>query len=132
MIQRGLENSNLHDRVILEIKNVLNQQDFDIYTNPGQEKNAGIMDNYPDVVMTKKGNTTVKFILEIETSDSITLAEADGQWKKYASEIKATFYIVAPEYALQKAKELCQQVGVNARFATYSLDNNGNITFNFK
>jgi len=131
MAQRNFDNNNLHDRVIAEIVNVLNQEEHDVYTNPGNEKNAGIVGNYPDVVMTEKGGTTVKFILEIETSDSITLIEANEQWKKYANEIKATFYIVVPESSLQKAKELCQQVGVNTRFATYSLDNN-NINFNFR
>lgn len=47
--------------------------------------------------MTIKGTPNVKFILEVETADSITKEEAEGQWKKYANEIKATFYIVVPE-----------------------------------
>ena len=62
MAQRTIETTSLHDRVVREIKNNLNQRDFDIYINPGSEKNAGISGNYPDVIMTTKGEKTVKFI----------------------------------------------------------------------
>lgn len=132
MANRTIDTTGLHDRVIREIRNVLNQRDFDIYLNPGQEKNAGIGDNYPDVVMATKGTRQVQFILEIETTDSVTKEEAEGQWKKYAKEINATFYIVVPESSALKAKQLCQQAGVNARFATYDMDLTGKISFRFK
>jgi hypothetical protein len=132
MANRTTETTELHDKVIREMRNVLNQRDYDIHINPGQEKNAGIGDNYPDVVMAIKGTRQVKFILEVETSDSVTKEEAEGQWKKYANEINATFYIVVPEPVAFKAKQLCQQVGVNARFATYDVDLNGKISFRFK
>lgn len=121
---------NLHDRVVREIVSHLNQKNYDVYINPGQEKNAGIGDNYPDVIMTEKGNTTVKFILEIEVSESVTQEEATRQWKKYATEIKASFYIVVPTSSLQKAKELCQKNDINARFATFT-QKNGALEFNF-
>lgn len=122
---------NIHDRVVKEIVSHLNQQRYDIYINPGQEKNAGIGDNYPDVIMTEKGTKTVKFILEIEVADSITQEEATKQWKKYATEINASFYIVVPIQSLNKAKELCQKNNINARFATFLLRNN-NLIFNFQ
>lgn len=131
MAQRESNMAGLHDRVVREIRNVLNQRDYDIHLNPGQEKNAGIRDNYPDVVMAIKGTKQVKFILEVETSDSVTKEEAEGQWRKYANEIRATFYIVVPESVAIKAKQLCQQAGVNARFATYDVDLTGKITFKF-
>lgn len=132
MAQRESNMAGLHDRVVREIGNVLNQRDYDIHINPGQEKNAGIGDNYPDVVMAIKGTRQVKFILEVETSDSVTKEEAEGQWRKYANEINATFYIVVPESVAFKAKQLCQQAGVNARFATYDVDSFGKISFRFK
>lgn len=120
----------LHDRVINEIVEHLNQISYDVYTNPGQQKNAGIGDNYPDVIMTEKGTKTVKFILEVEVAESVTQEEASRQWKKYATEINASFYIVVPLQSLGKARELCQINNVNARFATYVLRNNY-LSFNF-
>ena len=121
----------LHDRVVREIVGHLNQKSYDIYTNPGQEKNAGIGDNYPDVIMTEKGSKTVKFFLEVEVTESVTQEEATRQWKKYATEINASFYIVVPIQSLNKAKELCQKNNINARFATFLLRNN-NLVFNFQ
>lgn len=126
-----MEMDTLHDRVVKEIVSHLNQTKYDIYTNPGQEKNAGIGDNYPDVIMTEKDTKTVKFILEVEVADTITQEEADRQWKKYATEINASFYIVVPIQSLNKAKELCQKNNINARFATFLLRNN-NLIFNFQ
>lgn len=120
----------LHDRVVNAIKGALNQQDYDIYTNSGQEKNAHIGNNYPDVIMVKKGTTTAKFILEIEVSSTVTQDEALKQWKKYANEINATFYLVVPETSLDKAKKLCQNNNINVRFATFTVNNN-NINFKF-
>lgn len=122
---------NLHDRVVREIVSHLNQTRYDVYINPGQEKNAGIGDNYPDVIMTEKGTRTVKFILEVEVTESVTQDEAIRQWKKYATEINASFYIVVPIQSLNKAKELCQKNNINARFATFLLRNN-NLIFNFQ
>lgn len=121
----------IHDRVVREIVNHLNNEDYDIYINPGQEKNAGIGDNYPDVVMTEKGKNTVKFILEVETSESVNKDEAINQWKKYTSEINATFYLVVPAVLLNKAKELCQRENINSRYATYSF-NGCTLTFDFQ
>ena len=132
MAQRTTETANLHDRVVRNIVRELNQQAFDVYINPGQEKSAGIGDNYPDVIMCEKNTKKVRFILEVETADTVTKDEAENQWKKYANEIKATFYIVVPESAAFKAKELCQQFEVNARFATFSVDDLGALTFDFK
>lgn len=130
MAQRN-NNQGLHDRVISELPSVLNQIDYDIYTNPGQEKNVGIGDNYPDIIMTVKDQLNVKFILEVETEESVTQDEAINQWKRYAEEINATFYIVVPNNSLIKAQELCKRNDINARFATFTLTND-TITFNFE
>lgn len=130
MAQRN-NNQGLHDRVISELPSVLNQIDYDIYTNPGQEKNVGIGDNYPDIIMTVKDQLNVKFILEVETEESVTQDEAINQWKRYAEEINATFYIVVPNNSLIKAQELCKRNDINARFAIFTLTND-TITFNFE
>lgn len=123
--------TNLHDEVIRQIVGHLNQRDYDVYTNPGQQKNAGIGDNYPDVVMTAKNEKTVKFILEVETAESVTENEASQQWKKYANEIKASFYIVVPNGHIARAKQYCVKYSINARFAGYAISQNDVISFNF-
>lgn len=122
---------NIHDKVVRDIVSHLNTVTYDVYINPGQEKNAGIGDNYPDVILTEKNSTTVKFIMEVETVESVSQEEATRQWKKYVSEINATFYLVVPALSLKKAKDLCQREGINARFTTYSVDGDA-ITYDFQ
>lgn len=120
-----------HDRVINEIVPRLNREKYDVYTNPNQEKNAGIGENYPDVILTEKGGTTVKFIMEIETVESVNSEESIRQWKKYFTEIDATFYLVVPATTLNKARELCQKEDINARYTTY-FERNGELIFDFQ
>lgn len=123
--------NNIHDKVVHDIVSHLNTETYDVYINPGQEKNAGIGDNYPDVILTDKNSTTVKFIMEVETVESVSQEEALRQWKKYVTEINATFYLVVPISSLKKAKELCQREGINARFTTFSI-NGDVINFDFQ
>jgi len=132
MANRNPYTQSLHDRVINEAVKHLNQTDFDIYTNPGSLKNAGIGDKYPDIIMTEKGKTTVKFIIEVETVDSINITEATDQWKKYSREISATFYLMVPSERKNLAQQFCNQLGINVRFATFQIDRLNNINFNFE
>ena len=73
----------IHDKVVRDIVSQLNTETYAVYINPGQEKNSGIGDNYPDVILTKKNESIVRFIMEVETVDSISTDEAIKQWKKY-------------------------------------------------
>lgn len=127
MANRLNNSQSLHDRVINTAKDYLNQKDYNIYLNPNGYKNAGIGDNYPDIILTKKDTQNVAFIIEVETSDSITLEEATTQWKKYATEINASFYLLVPFANKSNAEYLCRQVGISARFGTYQTDNYGNV-----
>jgi hypothetical protein len=128
MKNRLLNSQNLHDRVIQTAVNQLDKIEYDVYSNPGHIGNTGIGDNFPDIIITKKGDRTVQFIIEVETNESVNLHEATNQWKKYASEIKSSFYILVPFIKKNLAIALCKQVGISARFGTYTVDQFGNIT----
>ena len=128
MANRNYHHQNLHDNVITSAKRFLNDKDFDIYTNPGSQKNAGIGDLYPDIILTVKGKQTVKFFIEVETSDSINLTEATNQWKKYAKGIRASVYLLVPKSQKIKANNLCNQIGISVRFGTYEVDYYGNVS----
>lgn len=127
MANRDFQLQSIHDRVVSTVRNYLNQKDYDIYENPNGYTNARIGDHYPDIIMTAKGTFTADFIIEVETGDSITLAEATYQWKKYAA-INASFYILVPFSYKNIANDLCRQVGIAARLGTYQQDAFGNIS----
>jgi len=122
MAIRNPDNDKLHDNVIQAATSRLDSKNYDIYTNPGSSKRNGIGGNYPDIILTKKGERTVKFIIEVETADSVNIIEATNQWKKYATEIKASFYILVPLASKNLAIKLCKQIGISARFGTYETD----------
>jgi hypothetical protein len=128
MANRLPNNESLHDRVIQAAVNRLDNVNYDIYTNPGRIQRNGIGENYPDIILTKKGQRTVEFIIEVETADSVNISEATNQWKKYANEIKASFYILVPFDKKNLAISLCKQIGISARFGTYQTDFLGNVT----
>ena len=128
MAIRDYQNQSLHDDVINSAQRFLNNTDFDIYTNPGEQKNAGIGNLYPDIILTDKNKTTVKFFIEVETAESINISEATNQWKKYANGIQASFYLLVPTNYRELANRLCKQVGISVRFGTFDTDFYGNVS----
>jgi hypothetical protein len=127
MASRNLFNQTLHDRVIQVASDQLDRTNHDVYINPSSQHNAWIGDNYPDIIMTKKGNMIPEFIIEVETAESVNIIEATNQWKKYAAEIKASFYLLVPLSHKNEAINLCKQIGISARFGTFQTDNFGNV-----
>lgn len=128
MAYRTPNHQNLHDKVIQFASRNLDNNNYNIYVNPNIEQNAGIGLHYPDIILTEKGNNTVKFIIEVETADSVNIIEATNQWKKYSTEIKCSFYILVPYNSKNLAISLCKKIGISARFGTYKSDIFGNIT----
>lgn len=130
MADRDIFGRELHEKVINAAIQALNKLDFDIYTNPGTSKNAAISDNYPDIILTEKGKKNAKFIIEVETRETVNDVEAEIQWKKYAKEINATFYLLVPYESRNMAESICRRLGINVRFATF-ISNQQGITVNF-
>ena len=128
MANRNAFSQGLHDRVIQTAVSRLDKINHDVYSNPGSFKNISVGDNYPDIIITKKGDRTVQFIIEVETSESVNITEASSQWKKYATDIKTSFYLLVPVAQKNLAILLCKQVGIAVRFGTYAVDAFGQVT----
>lgn len=128
MATRNSYSQTLHDRVIQTAVNRLDKINHDVYSNPGSYKKISIGDNYPDIIITRKGDTTVQYIIEVETSETVNIAEAITQWKKYANDIRTSFYLLVPLPQKNLAVSLCKQIGITVGFGTYTVDTYGNIT----
>lgn len=127
---REVKAQNLHDYVVNTAATRLDRAKYDVYTNPGTQKNIVIGGQYPDVVVTPKGVNTVQFVIEVETQDSVNDSEAVGQWKPY-SELGSTFYLLVPHVSLQIAQNLCLRNGIQAKFAVYWTDERGNLQIKY-
>lgn len=127
MAFRTSQNQSLHDKVIETVAKELDIVNFNVYTNPNVQKNTLVNSHCPDIIITKKGQNTVEFIIEVETADSINIIEATNQWKKFSNEINASFWILVPANSKHLAISLCKQIGITAGLGTYQVDNFGNV-----
>src|SRR5579884_2201677 len=79
----------IHDLVVRSVPQLWQSHvKCSIAINPGSEQNmwAGMPDLYPDVVgwVWRNGRRELLWIAAVETEDTITLAKARSQWKRYA------------------------------------------------
>lgn len=125
MASRNYISQNEHDSVIQAAYNNLDKTDHTVYTNPNQQKNTSINGQYPDIIITPKNDNTVKFVIEVETAESVNNVEA-AQWKSY-SQLGGTFYLLVPQLSRNAAEQICLQNGIKARFGTYRYDNGSYI-----
>ncbi|MCF8257565.1 MAG: hypothetical protein K9J06_08435 [Flavobacteriales bacterium] len=112
---------NEHDSVIQAAYNNLDKVNHRVYINPNQQKNTSINGFYPDIIITPASDNTVKFVIEVETSESVNNIEAQ-QWRTYA-DLGGTFYLLVPFASKTLAELICRQNGIKARFGTYRFQN---------
>ncbi len=127
MASRNIITQPLHDQIIQIAYNNLDKINHDVFINPGQQHNTSVGNEYPDIIITNKNDNVVKFIIEVETSDSVNLSEALNQWIAY-SKLGGTFYLLVPQDSRNLAELICVQNNIKARFGTYQLDQNRNMT----
>jgi hypothetical protein len=131
MAQRTSSSQSIHDNVIESAaRQIANQGKLKVYSNPGSLKNAGINGLYPDLILTPLGSNSVSFVIEIETTDSVTMNES-SQWKEYLA-LGGIFYLLVPAESLQAAKTICIRQSIAAKFGTYSIAANGSISIHYE
>jgi hypothetical protein len=112
---RSSKNWEVHDYVIMELKDWLESQGKYVVTNPGQEKNPdGSVKRddesiYPDLVVRPSQGEKITELFEVETEDSVDSEEVE-QWEIYEAG-KESFYLIVPEGSIDRAKELIRERG---------------------
>jgi len=125
MGERHKDYQTLHDLIIQTAFNNLDKINHDVYINPNSQKNTSVSGLYPDIIITEKGIKDVKFIIEVETQDSINQNEIP-QWEEF-SKLGGHFYLLVPKNMKDTAEILCRQNNIKARVGTYSVDNSNVI-----
>jgi hypothetical protein len=120
---------NEHDNVIQAAFNNLDKVNHRVYINPNKQKNTSINGQYPDIIITPADDNTVKFVIEVETSESVNTNEVQ-QWKTY-SQLGGIFYLLVPISSKDLAELLCRQNGIKARFGTYQFQS-GHYIINYE
>lgn len=130
MAERRSDYQNLHDKVI-EIAAINLKKTYKVYTNPGTIRSTKVGELYPDIILTPTDSNSVSFIIEVETSDTVSAHEAYTQWKDY-SKIGGTFYLLVPTESRVLAETICKQYSIAAKFATYWVDQNNHLQINYE
>lgn len=118
---RHKDYQSIHDSVIQTAYNNLDKIKHDVYINPGTSKNTNVSGLFPDIIITNKGEKNVKFIIEVETQDSINQNEVQ-QWTDY-SKLGGQFYLLVPKSMKDTAELLCRQNNIKARVGIYYVEN---------
>ena len=108
-----------HDAVIEAIRRQYAQDSrYDCVTNPGGQHNEAVGTNYPDVIAKIRG-TNRFYLVEVETSDSVSPAEV-RQWKDYSA-AGGTWYLAVPAGWEARAQQLLDANGIsNCQVLTWS------------
>lgn len=96
MRNRTTSSQSVHDRVIRAVAAA--QTEYDAHCNPGQEHNVFVTSPgqtvYQDLVVCRRGTTTVAHLVELEAAESVTDTEP-GQWAQYAQG-PGQFWLLVP------------------------------------
>lgn len=126
MAQRQTAEQAEHDLVIeAAAEQFATSAKYAIYTNPGSERRTGIGRHYPDILVMEKGTTRVRYIIEVETIDTIESSEL-GHWRELAG-LGPPLYLVVPQVSLSFAQQLCRAGNVRCRFGYYHRASDGRL-----
>ena len=94
-----------------------------IHTNPGNEKKVAVGHQHPDIIVTEKGSANIKFVIEVETANSVASEEVN-HWRAL-SVLGPPLYLVTPYRVMPVAQRLCGGAGVNCHYGYYVKDELG-------
>lgn|GEM_PF-931829 len=124
MAARTEEEQTVHDLVIeAAVEQFAKSAKYLLHANPGTEMNVAVGRQYPDIVVTEKGSSKVKFIIEVETTDTVGDQELP-HWRALAG-LGPPLYILTPYAATADAERLCTEAGIKCHQGYYNKDELG-------
>ena len=124
MAARTEEEQTEHDLVIeAAVEQFANSAKFRLQANPGTEMNVAVGHQYPDIVVTQKGSSKVRFVIEVETTDTVGDQELN-HWRTLAG-LGPPLYMITPYAATPDAERLCLTAGIKCHHGYYHKDEMG-------
>jgi len=131
MAARTEEEQTEHDLVIeAAVEQFANSAKFQLQANPGTEMNVAVGRQYPDIVVTQKGSSKVRFVIEVETTDTVGDQEL-GHWRALAG-LGPPLYMLTPYAAVADAERLCLTAGIKCHHGYYHKDEMGRFKIALK
>ena len=124
MASRTAEEQTQHDLAIAAtVEQFAKSAKYLIHANPGTEKNVAVAHQYPDIVVTARGSTKVRLIVEVETTDTVGEQELN-HWRALAG-LGTPLYLLSPYAVTVVAERLCAQAGIKCHHGYYTEDELG-------
>ena len=124
MAARPDEEQTEHDLVIeATVEQLGNSTKYLVLANPGTEKNVAVGHQYPDIVVTERGSSKVRLVIEVETTDTVGDQELN-HWRALAG-LGPPLYLLAPYTATPDAERLCTEAGIKCHHGYYHKDEMG-------
>jgi len=124
MAARTEEEQTEHDLAIeAAVEQFGNSARYLLQANPGTEKNVAVGHQYPDIVVTERGSSKVRFVIEVETTDTVGSQEVN-HWRTLAG-LGPPLYLLTPYPATADAQRLCAVAGIKCHHGYYSRDELG-------
>lgn len=115
-----------HDIVLYKLLNILDSSKNDIYPNILKDERATKLKSLtPDIILTKKNETQVQIILEVETAETVSVDQIP-KWTIFSNEA-LHFYLIVPKHMKKEAEELCINNQVSCTVLTYLINEEGGI-----
>lgn len=87
------------------------------------ERKFAVDDLYPDIILTKKDDTTIEFMIEIVVKEHISKAALLQKWLPL-SQKGTTYYLLVPKSTLKQVQKMCGDQKMQVRFGTYEIKQN--------
>lgn len=124
MAARTEEEQTEHDLVIeAAVEQFGKSAKYLLHANPGTEMNVAVGHQYPDIVVTEKGSSKVRFVIEVETTDTVGDQETN-HWRALAG-LGPPLYMLTPYAATADAERVCMTAGIKCHHGYYHKDELG-------
>ncbi|MBN2466199.1 hypothetical protein JXD38_11315 [candidate division WOR-3 bacterium] len=124
MAARPEEEQTEHDLVIeATVAQFGGSAKYTLHSNPGTEKNVAVGHQYPDIIVTERGSSKVKCVIEVETTDTVGDQELP-HWRAL-SHLGPPLYLLTPYAATADAERLTGEAGIKCHHGYYHKDELG-------
>jgi hypothetical protein len=130
MASRTLNRQSDHDNAVHAAARIYTDRGKFAWVNPNGEKNKSWSGRYIDVIAVENRNADRAWVIEVETDDSVSDAEASSQWEDYAKAYNSHWYLAVPVDSKRDAERLLQKYRItNCTVLTWQRNQNGTHTF---
>ena len=129
-MSRITTNQSTHDDAVRAAASIYRKKGRTVSINPDGEKNESWSGYYIDVIAKRSNSATSAWVIEIETEDSVSEAEAEKQWVDYDKAYTQAWYLAVPVEEKENAKGLLRQFGIqHCTVVTWQQNNDDTHTF---